>query len=1033
MLLVAAAVPVAFLYSPALPRMRLKLALHRARTAVESHAAPRFSIANEVVAGTIADALPAEKRRIVLASTLADVAKDVDGDHRARARAAAQILTADFGLAAETLETIPVERRDATTWNDIAAANLAAAGSKDHERILLAIDAANQALQHDPRLPHALFNRALAEETLGLVQLARRTWHRYLLYDASSKWASIAEQRRALYSATDRSAWKSAMPAMPAMSPADIGVLALRFPQQARTHAEGAFTAAWAAAILASDLQEAERNLAQARILAAAIRRQSGESLAADAVDAIDHAGPERLQHLVAGHLAYKNGRMAYGRGQLSVAERELTAAVRSFRAGGSPMVAAAELALTSVLISQNKLDAAEDRLATLLAEQRTKTPSHKALIAHILWNVSLCEAQRGRWSASLAAASEASRIFRCLGEPGHAAATEAILSETYDLLGQRSLAWQYGPEALRGSAVDGSDPTRVRAALAALCRTELRTDRWRNAHTLITLEQRLATRAEPLLDADMFLRAATAHFRTGDHDGATRDLARARTSALALPDHHERAKLVADVDAVAGSILRRTNPRQGAERLTAAIAFQRGAGRSLVLPQLLLERGRAHRAAGAAGSAQRDYDDGIAELERQRSHVVSAELRPGLFDKAFELFEEAIDLQLERNAAPDVVFGYVERGRARAMFEEMSADAPRFHPRHTLTAIQQDLGEGDRLVEYFVLRDRLAVFVIAPRSLELHVAPVPRRVLEHRIGQFAAALSARSDPDAARRAGAALYDVLLAPVARHLDSATSITVVPDPLMQHMPFTALFDRTTRSFVITRFEVSTVPSAAVFATNNRRLATMVSGAPHSAAIFTNPDLSQSAYTGLAPLAGAASEASKIARHYTTVTAFTGGEATVERFLETAPMRQVVHFGGHAAPDRDDETHPVLLFTPSPSDPGALTHRTIARHDFTSTRLVVLAACGTMTGPEAAMEGVPSLARAFLVAGVPAVIGTLWNIDDRSAAPLVSRIHAHVARGTSPAAALRAAQIEAIQSRDRNTSHPRHWAAFSLMGK
>jgi hypothetical protein len=32
-------------------------------------------------------------------------------------------------------------------------------------------------------------------------------------------------------------------------------------------------------------------------------------------------------------------------------------------------------------------------------------------------------------------------------------------------------------------------------------------------------------------------------------------------------------------------------------------------------------------------------------------------------------------------------------------------------------------------------------------------------------------------------------------------------------------------------------------------------------------------------------------------------------------------------------------------------------------------------------------VPSLARAFVVAGVPAVVGMLWEIDDANAAPAV----------------------------------------------
>ena len=95
----------------------------------------------------------------------------------------------------------------------------------------------------------------------------------------------------------------------------------------------------------------------------------------------------------------------------------------------------------------------------------------------------------------------------------------------------------------------------------------------------------------------------------------------------------------------------------------------------------------------------------------------------------------------------------------------------------------------------------------------------------------------------------------------------------------------------------------------------------------------------------------------------------------------------------------------------------------------TRVVVLAACSSARGEERAGEGGISVARAFLAAGVPNVIATLWPIDDAAAADFFPRVHRHLAAGVAPAEALRAAQLECIQRREAPLGI---WAAVQILG-
>ena len=97
------------------------------------------------------------------------------------------------------------------------------------------------------------------------------------------------------------------------------------------------------------------------------------------------------------------------------------------------------------------------------------------------------------------------------------------------------------------------------------------------------------------------------------------------------------------------------------------------------------------------------------------------------------------------------------------------------------------------------------------------------------------------------------------------------------------------------------------------------------------------------------------------------------------------------------------------------------------DLRRTRLVVLAACTTAGGAIRRGEGILSLARPFLAAGVPSVVATLWDIDDHASVAFFADFHARLAAGGQPARALRAAQLSAIA-----TTLPSVWAAPILVG-
>ncbi len=96
------------------------------------------------------------------------------------------------------------------------------------------------------------------------------------------------------------------------------------------------------------------------------------------------------------------------------------------------------------------------------------------------------------------------------------------------------------------------------------------------------------------------------------------------------------------------------------------------------------------------------------------------------------------------------------------------------------------------------------------------------------------------------------------------------------------------------------------------------------------------------------------------------------------------------------------------------------------------LVVLSACQTGLGKEVKGEGLVGLTRGFMYAGAARVVVSLWNVNDKATADLMTRFYEKMLKhGERPAAALRAAQVE--MSRQKQWQSPYYWAAFTMQGE
>ena len=107
-------------------------------------------------------------------------------------------------------------------------------------------------------------------------------------------------------------------------------------------------------------------------------------------------------------------------------------------------------------------------------------------------------------------------------------------------------------------------------------------------------------------------------------------------------------------------------------------------------------------------------------------------------------------------------------------------------------------------------------------------------------------------------------------------------------------------------------------------------------------------------------------------------------------------------------------------------GILTASEVAKLNLNNTRLAVLSACQTATGHYSA-EGVYGTHRGFKQAGVRSILGTLWNVNDKSTARLMELFYERWLSGMPMQQSL----SEAVRELRKEYPSPFYWAPFVLM--
>lgn len=185
--------------------------------------------------------------------------------------------------------------------------------------------------------------------------------------------------------------------------------------------------------------------------------------------------------------------------------------------------------------------------------------------------------------------------------------------------------------------------------------------------------------------------------------------------------------------------------------------------------------------------------------------------------------------------------------------------------------------------------------------------------------------------------------------------------------------------------------------------------------------------------LGPLKGAKNEVNDLAKTFEGK--FVTDSLLGERFFkDNADKYGIIHLAMHGILNQKNPLLSGLAFSENgdSSENNFLQAHEIS-HKQLQAALVVLSACETGYGNFEAGNGIASLARAFMYAGVPSLVVSLWQVNDQSTALIMESFYKNLADGVDKSTALQKAKLDYLQNiKNPLAKHPAFWSPFVLLG-
>jgi CHAT domain-containing protein len=942
--------------------------------------------------------------------------------------------------AIENLEkAVKLDDKNASFHNDLGSAYYEFAKSKDEkkfENLTSANEAFSKAFQLNPNLLEALFNRSLALQELGLTERAKESWQKYLERDSTSKWAQEAKKNMEKLAATSSVGKKTAEDVSNDFFAAyrdrnEKLVLNIH------NSTKGTFGSLSLSDILTRLYLEAKKNgneitakesIEALTYISKLEKEKYADFFFADLAEYYEKLDVSKADEIIKAKDLIKEGIDLMRKSRYTESINSFEKAKNIFsKNGNSVEELVGEVWAAQMLRDVGKNDEAISRLTQLAKTSELR--NYKVLLSIAFEWLSNVELGRNIVSKaiyysnrSLKVAEESENIYSIrqhivvsisnyldLGE--NAKASELInkshaYGETY--YQNLSQVWRYNLFATKLVRMNGNYATSVEFGKESLS---------------------IARQNLPIEAINNSIRELTKSLiENKDFEEATKLADESVQTASVMPDSDEKSLILAD------SFLHRANIKRQAENCTDALSDY---NQSLELyskkSETLYNLYEIHSGKLLCFRSLHRKQDFVDEFiivskfsENYRQNIREDDSRQAFFDNQQFIYDAAISNSLEKNDKQKA-FEFLETSKARSLLEfvkseksitETEGDFANYTKPSTLAEIQSRIPENVQILEYAVLPNKLAIWLIKKNGFELIEKPIENSAFDEKLNNYRRLIIGKDQN--AQAIASELFQLL---IPQNLEQNKTLCIVADKSLYQIPFASL-QSAEGKYLIEEFPIIYSPSSSVFLTltENSRLKNV----DESILSVGNPKFNSQENSDLSDLPEAETEVFEIAKNYIKSTNIIGDKATKLGFIESFDKAEIIHFAGHFVTNEQFSGNSKMLFADSNLSSAELSEIRIPK-----AKMVILSACDTGFEKMNKSEGSIGIARTFLAMGSPLVVASNWKVDSEATKSLMISFHKHRKQGKlSSLKALQQSQIEMLKS--NNFGSPYYWSAFSING-
>ncbi|MEM8528529.1 MAG: CHAT domain-containing tetratricopeptide repeat protein, partial [Bacteroidota bacterium] len=354
----------------------------------------------------------------------------------------------------------------------------------------------------------------------------------------------------------------------------------------------------------------------------------------------------------------------------------------------------------------------------------------------------------------------------------------------------------------------------------------------------------------------------------------------------------------------------------------------------------------------------------------------------------------------------------------------------------------QQILEDESALLEYFVSNEFIYLFTLTKEDVAIQKIPKSED-FEQNLQAFRALISSpESTPNSFAQytnQAFSVYDAYLKDALEKLpNNIQKLLFIPDGALNYIPFQALIEHPiatpkieqarfdTLSYLTKKYAISYAYSSNLLLSMNQQKPKKTLKFGGFAPIFSGEKVVALRNTMLNELPYSRTEVQQINK-LMQGEPFFKQNASLENFKQQAGEFNILHLSTHAAlDDQNPDQSRIHLYD------DYITVNEIYNLPIRAD-LTVLSACETGVGKFKRGEGLLSLARAFMYAGCPSLVTSLWQVNDQKTASLMINFYGELANGRTKAKALQIAQINYLNNiSTAQAAHPFYWAAFVQTG-